>query len=239
MRGYDFFVTGFAKTGFKCRGHAHEVRQGLCLHLPHDAAAMNLEGVLCDTQLRCSLLVQKAGNRMVEYFHFTGCERLPSRQQAGALDTVRASFQILEKSALNGRDQLVEVDWLDEKIDRSVLHRAHRRRRVTVRCDEDDRGRSAADQPVLHLQAIDVWQHQIEDQTGGAIVASGGDVFSGATERGYMNSLRKEEVSQPGRSAEIVADKMHDGVGELHGSHQSCEIVTRRVGGEIRASRTH
>src|SRR5262245_38766449 len=189
MRRYDFFLTGFAKNGFQCCGHAHEVRQGLGLHLPHDAAAMNLEGVFGDTQLRCSLLVQKAGDRMVEYFYFTGRERLPSRHQAGALDTIRTGFQIFETSALNGTNQFVEVDWLDENIYRSLLHRAHHRHRVALGCDEKDRGRSATDQSVLHLQSTYAWQDQVEDYTGRAIVPSGGDVLSGATECGDMNAL--------------------------------------------------
>src|SRR5215470_15721344 len=53
--------------------HTHEVCQGIGLHLPHYSTAMNLIGVLCDTKLPSSLLIQEARHRMVKDLCFSRC----------------------------------------------------------------------------------------------------------------------------------------------------------------------
>src|SRR5262249_39138987 len=126
---------------------------------------------------------------MVKDVRFTGCQSPPAGEQAGALNAVSAVLHVFEQGALNGGKQAVEIDRLNQEVDRSTCHRAHHRHRVALRCHKDDGRSSAAGQPGLDLKTIDVWKDQIEDKTSGSVISAGRHVLGSGSEAGYTDSV--------------------------------------------------
>src|SRR5437867_10070024 len=118
-------------------GHAHQVRHRLDLHLVHDPATVNLDGLLRGPEVEGDLLVQQAGHNQFEHLPLAARQRIEAALDDEPFGALRAGLASARQRASDGAQQLVLVERLLEKIDGAALHGLHAHRHVAESGDED------------------------------------------------------------------------------------------------------
>src|SRR5438067_9063601 len=122
-------------------GKADELGEPGGLHLPHDLAAMHLDGHLADPELAGDLLVEPAGDDEAQDLSLAGGQGLEAGPQFGEAYLVGAADAVLFKRDTDRIEQILVAERLGQKLDGARLHRRHRHRDVAIAGDEDDRQR--------------------------------------------------------------------------------------------------
>src|SRR5262249_29886966 len=129
------------------------------------------DGLFTHPQLEGDLLVEHARRDEVADFPFPFREtREPFLGIALPIVLLALSHR-LESRPIDGRQQLLFVNRLLEKINRALPHRSRRGRDIALRAEEDDGHRDAlATHLTLYVEAAQTWHPQIEQQAPDAVV---------------------------------------------------------------------
>ena len=91
---------------------------------------------------------------------------------AQAVDPVRVDMLGTPQQRPHSREQLGQVEGLGEIVVRSGIEARHPLAHLPARGQDEDRHRvTACPQATRHIESIDVWQPQVEDEQGDAGVA--------------------------------------------------------------------
>src|SRR5438270_1606396 len=149
-------------------GKADELGEPGGLHLPHDLAAMHLDGHLADPELAGDLLVEPAGDDEAQDLSLAGGQGLKACPQFGEAHLVGAADAVLFKRDTDRIEQILVAERLGQKLDGARLHRPHRHRDVAIAGDEDDQQRSEEHTSELQSQSNLVCRLLLEKKNLGA-----------------------------------------------------------------------
>src|SRR6516225_12166492 len=110
----------------------HEFSDRLATHLFHHLRPMRFDGALGCVQFGGNLLVHPSGNHAFKNLKF---ERRKSAKTSAPFSqsfTNNAIFRVTSERLVNGFEQILALDWLGEKINRSCLHGPYGRPNVPV-----------------------------------------------------------------------------------------------------------
>jgi hypothetical protein len=156
---------GLAARDAELRRHVHEMRNRVCLHLPHHAAAVGLHRYLADVELRSDLLVQKAADDERHDLPFTAGERVMTLMQRPHCRLFgkrgRASFD----RKRYGIQQRFGDERFGQELHGARLHGPDRHRHIAVGRDEDDGHLDPlGSQAPLKLETVEVRKRHVEHE---------------------------------------------------------------------------
>src|SRR6266850_3630940 len=167
--------------------HPDEIGQRRGLHLPHDLAAMDLDGFLGRAKLAGDLLVQKALDDEREDLTFAWRQGLIALPQPKELLLVLPSAVATRDTLRDCVEQLLIVERLGEELERASLHRSDRHRDVTAPGNEHNRQlKTQHSQFCLQLQPAEIRQVNIKHQTVGILQSIGIQTFRRGAERLHL-----------------------------------------------------
>src|SRR6267142_1143518 len=187
--------------------HPDEIGQRRGLHLPHDLAAMDLDGFLGRAKLAGDLLVQKALDDEREDLTFAWRQGLIASPQSKELLLV-LSRALATRDTLRDRvEQLLIVERLGEELQRASLHGSDRHRDVTAPGYEHNRQfKAQPSQFCLELQPAEIRQVNIKHQAVGILQSIRTQTLRRGAERLHLKAGGANRPRQRHTDRHVVVD---------------------------------
>src|SRR5215471_2941150 len=145
---------------------ADELGDGLCSHLLHHPAAVDLDGLERGPQLRGDLLVEEPGGHALEDLPLARRQRREPPQDLGSLGALAAARPILLQRQADGLEKLLVLHRLQKKVHGAPLHRLDTAGNVAASREEEDRQvASALEKGPLQLKTVEPRHGDIQDDT--------------------------------------------------------------------------
>src|SRR5262249_16002211 len=102
------------------------------LHLPHDAAAMELDGDIADSEVEGDLLVEASAGHLAEHLPLTRRKRRQPLDIGVDEQSFLSAGHVSFNSGGYGVEQRLISNRLREEVDRTELHGLYRHRNVAM-----------------------------------------------------------------------------------------------------------
>ena len=126
------------RADLKVLRHSHQIGQRLGMHFVHYPPAMDFDRVFGYVQFGCNLFVKEPGNYVLHNFLFARSERVIQILQLMHLGMLLAVSQIAFYRLFNCPQQVMLIERLSEKLNRSRFHGLHRSWDIAMACKENN-----------------------------------------------------------------------------------------------------
>src|SRR3984893_3170722 len=191
-------------------GDPNQVGERCRLHLLHDLTTVDLKRDFADAEFGCRLLVQQAADHQRQHLALPRRQSREAATKLGPLNPYRPLQVVPVNGRANRRHQLPLPHRLGQKVDSAALNGAHRRWDVAMSCDENDRWVVFAGKLFLEIEAVDIRQLDVEDQTRRNIGLRIGYIVTGGGERLSPPSQGLQELAERRAHSGVVVHKEDD-----------------------------
>src|ERR1041385_344305 len=196
------------------RGHrlpgANDFADRSGLHLPHDTAAMELDGDLANAEIKGDLLIKASARHLTEDLTFTSSER---RQPLGVLldeQTFLSASNVFLDRGVHCVEQRLVAHGLGEEVHGAELHGLYTHGYVAMPSEKNDGRRvSLCCDTGLEIEAACSWHPHIENKTARPLRQAGIEQISRRGKACRLHSCRKQELVKRFANSGVVIDD-HD-----------------------------
>src|ERR1700726_2792480 len=110
---------------YELGGESDQRGESIHFHLSHNVCAIDLNGVLCDPQLECSLLVLQTANQQRQHSSLSCRQSLISRDELFAFDCLSPILAVLLECPFNGLDEGSIINRFGKEVNLPSPHRSY------------------------------------------------------------------------------------------------------------------